>query len=165
MKASPLLLPSQQPVWLRLVLTVAAALISTVCTSHQYPFTTMLAWFFAYFILIGMSWLIIRQLPEEHPIRLLEAEHTKRCKRFRWSYGSREYFWMGLGLLVALFVAHGYPPSGREGPYVYGAMYFVIGIISAISWHFHRHKLLPSWDRVTGTDTHPTRAPSDCCLS
>jgi hypothetical protein len=140
MKASPLLVTSQQPLWLRFILTVAVALVSIAFTSRQYQFITWFAFFVGYIVLTGIPWLIVRSLPPQHSVRALQARHDDLSRRF-WSYRYRDQFWLGFGLLVALFAAHGPPDQQHCGPYIFGASFSVIGIVAAFYWHSKHHEL------------------------
>lgn len=140
MTASPLLVTSRQPVWLRFLLTAAAALVSVAFTSRQYPSITWFASGIGYMVLTGIPWLIVRRLPPEHPVRLLQKEHNGFSQRF-WSYRGRENFWMGFGLLTALFVAHGVPDPQHCGLYVLGAFFVILGTACTLYWRAKRDEL------------------------
>ena len=139
MKVSPLLVTAHQPAWLRLVLTVAFALASAACTSRQYHFITVFAWFLGYFLLVGIPWLIVRNLPAEHPVRVSQAEHQQLARRF-CSYRRRDELWLGIGLLVSLIFAHGLPDSRHFGPYFLVTAWLVIGTVSRLVWRSKRHE-------------------------
>jgi hypothetical protein len=140
MTISHLLVTSRQPVWLRLLLTTSVALASIACTSRQYEFITCFAWLIGYLLLTGIPWLIVRRLPSGHPVRQLQTEHDELAQRF-WSYRRREDFWIGFGLLVALFAAHGSPKWQHCGPFIWGGVMLILGVIATHCWRTRHHAL------------------------
>ncbi len=140
MTASPLLVTSRQPAWLRFLLTTAVALVSIAFTSRQYQFITWVAWCIGYAVLTGIPWLIVRSLPPEHTVRRIQFEHDDLSRRF-WSYRRRDDFWLGLGLLIALFAAHGPPDWQHCGPYIFGAAFFIHGIVAILYWRTKHNEL------------------------
>jgi hypothetical protein len=138
MKLSPLFVTAQQPVWLRLPLTVAFALASAACVSGTSEIETVFAWAAGYFVLTGIPWVVVRNLPEEHPTRSLLEKHEQMAKR-SWANGKQGDLYPAIGLGVALVSAHGWPDLHDPGPYVMVAIWLVMGMSAKVAWHFKRH--------------------------